>query len=914
MSRIGLSRTASAVLWLIAAVACSPGEPEGPGTPADITATDRPSVLLITLDTTRADHLEPYGAEDVETPALARLAAEGIVFEQAVATTPLTAPSHASMLTGLYPPRHGVRNNVTHYLSQDVPTLAEWLSKTGHRTAAFVSAVVLERHYGLDQGFEVYDDQVRSSAAGHERRMTNERPAGATTDRALAWLDTLDSDELYFLWVHYYDPHIPYSPPSPWAESYPNRSYDGEIAYMDSQIGRLLRHPRTAADKVVVMAIGDHGESLGEHGETTHGLLVYDSTIRVPWIMRLPDGPTGVRIATPVSQVDLVPTVVDIMSLESESGTAALEGQSLLPLLRGEAPTPERLLFAESEVPFLYYGWSRLRSVRQGAMKIIDAPVMELYDLRHDPDESSNLAAKRSPEVQRLATEIEVWAARGELADSTVAVDLETAEQLRALGYVAGDPGRPEGEGHGNPVELMPVHQELQAVGRLLRSSQPREAVQRVQDALAMDPENLAALRDLSRGLLQLGRLDEAVAAAAQASTVAPWSSQALLTQADAEYHRGRYQQALDLIDRALELHDRSLEARLERSRCLAALGRNDEAAAELEPLLKESADNNWVALRYAEIVEIPSESYAAAEQRLRAIISRNPSFSQAWLLLGTVDTLTGRPSAAIATYREAIANGAISPELPARLALVLAEAADPAAETALREAIRSSPAVRADLHETLGELLARSGRTQEARQQLEIAANAPIISAATQNSKAKALMWFGRTDEAEALWQQLIRSRPDFGRAWVNMALLSIQRRQWAEAERFARAATDREPTSTVAWNNLAIALEELGRTREAEAAYRRAAEVDPRDWRGLFNLGILLRTSKRYDEAVAVQQEVLTRAPGHPGAHFELGMLFAGFLGDPQRAKPHLQATIDADPDHPRAKQARLVLDQLP
>jgi tetratricopeptide (TPR) repeat protein len=408
--------------------------------------------------------------------------------------------------------------------------------------------------------------------------------------------------------------------------------------------------------------------------------------------------------------------------------------------------------------------------------------------------------------------------------------------------------------------------------------------------------------------------VDEAVAVAAKASAVAPWSGQALITEADAEYHRGRYRRALDLIDRALELNDRFLEGRLERSRCLVALGRNDEAVAELEPLLEASPDNNWVALRYAEIVELASGDYNAAEQRLRTVISRNPSFAQAWLLLGTVLTRAGRASDAVSVYREAIASGAADSDLPARLALLLAEASDPAAETALREAIRSSAAPRGDLHVALGEVLVARGRGQEARQQFEIAAAAPMYSVGTRNARAMALMQLGRTDEAEALWRDLIRDRPDYWRAWVNIALVSIQRENWAEAERFARAAIAREPTSADTWNNLGIALEELGRTSEAEAAYRRAGEVNVRDSRALFNLGILLRTSARYDEAAAVQQEVLTRAPGHPGAHFELGMLYAGFLGNVERAKAHLQATIDADPNHPRAKQARLVLDQLP
>jgi len=909
-----LRRQIAVLFCLSAAVACSRGTPEGPGSTIDFRATGRPSILLITLDTTRADHLEPYGAGNVETPSLSRLADDGIVFEHAVATSPVTAPAHASLLTGLYPPRHGVRNNSTHYLSKDVSTLAELLSEAGYRTAAFVSTVILERRYGLDQGFEVYDDDIRSSAAGNERRMTVERPAGTTADRALTWLDALDDDETFFLWVHFYDPHIPYSPPPPWVDRYPNRAYDAEIAYMDSQIGRLLQHPRAAADDIIVTVIGDHGESLGEHGEKTHGLLVYDSTLRVPWILRLPGGNSGVRIAAPISQVDLVPTIAELVNLGPDNDVDALDGRSLVPLLRGENGMDVRLLFSESEVPFFSYGWSRLRTVRQGDIKFIDAPVEELYDLQRDPGELLNLAAERRTDVQRLAAEIETWAIRDDAADSAVAVDSETAAMLHALGYSTGEPGRPEGEGRGNPVELMPVHQELQIVGELLASGQPQEAVTRARGALALDPENTAALRDLSRGLTLLGRLEEAASVAAKASAVAPWSAQAAMVEADVEFHRGRYQRALDLIDRSLELDDRFLEARLDRSRYLAALGRTEAAAAELENLLEESPDNSWVALRYAEIVELASGDYRAAEQRLRIVLTRNPKFTEAWLLLGTVQQRSGRTSAEIAVYREAIASGAGSSETLSRLALLLAEVGDPAAETALRDAMSSSPTVQADLHVGLGELLAARGRAEEARRQFEIAAAAPARSVGTRNSRGMALARLGRVAEAETTWRELVRDHPDFGRAWVNLASLSIQRQNWAEAERFARTAVEREPTSAGAWNNLAIALEELGRISEAESAYRRAAEIDAKDWRALFNLGILLRIAARYDEAAAVQQEVLTRNSRHAGAHFELGALFAGPLGDPERAKVHLQASIDADPNSPRAQQARAIFDRLP
>ena len=331
------------------------------------------------------------------------------------------------------------------------------------------------------------------------------------------------------------------------------------------------------------------------------------------------------------------------------------------------------------------------RSARDGRLKLIAAPTEELYDLAPDPGELRNLAAERPAEVRRLTAAVEAWSAAGGAADSTLSVDAETAGMLRALGYAAGDTARPAGEGRGNPVELMPVHDELQAVGSLLANGRPEEAVRRARGALALDPDNLTGLRDLSRGLVQLGRLDEAATAADRAAAIAPWSAEAFTVAADIAHRRGAAARALELVDRALALDPRFLEARVERSRYLAALGRSGEAAAELADLLEQAPDDNWVALRYAELVELPAGDLAAAERRLRQVLARNPSFAEAWLLLGTVLTRAGRGSEAAEVYRQAAAEGVIDPDSQARAALLLAAAGDPAAEAALRAAISAA-------------------------------------------------------------------------------------------------------------------------------------------------------------------------------------------------------------------------------
>src|SRR5437867_2933078 len=351
---------------------------------------DRPNVLLVTIDTLRADHVGCYGYKFASTPTIDGLASRGIRFETALAHAPLTGPSHASILTGRIPPGHGFRNNSGFTLSPRVKTAAEDFRQTGYRTAAFVSGFPLDRRFGFDRGFETYDDHLPK---GNDRRRTPyvERFADATTDAALRWLATSISagpGSRWFLWVHYYDPHAPYEPPADLAERYSLAPYDGEIAFVDRQLARLL-HALDAANetaRTVVLVTADHGESLGEHGEGTHGVFVYDATLRVPWVMAGPQIPAGRVSPTVARSIDVLPTLADYAGLDRRTD---VDGRSLRPAADGhemsDAPS-----YAESLYPEMELGWAPLYAWRTSGFKFIKAPESELYDLGSDASETKN--------------------------------------------------------------------------------------------------------------------------------------------------------------------------------------------------------------------------------------------------------------------------------------------------------------------------------------------------------------------------------------------------------------------------------------------------------------------------------------------------------------------------------------------
>ncbi|MGH9315325.1 MAG: sulfatase, partial [Vicinamibacterales bacterium] len=420
------ARRGVACAWAIAvaAVAAMLGgcdRREGPGPPAPAR-----NLLLVTIDTLRADRLGCYGSRDVATPNLDRLAAEGALAIDATVHAPLTRPSHVSLFTGRYPAEHGIRDNIAPALADNVPTLATLLSAAGFRTGAFVSSIVLSAQSGLNRGFGTYSARFEAGADDARFLNTIQRRGEETVADAIAWLRGEDRlrqgyggpPELYAkadnrrfaLWVHLYEPHDPYEPPEPYLSQYAGRPYDGEVALSDELVGRLLHaleSARADSDTLVVVT-SDHGEGLGDHDESTHGYFVYESTLRVPLLFRGPRIARGVRVAPTVRAVDVLPTLLELLGLPAgEQGQAGWSGRSIAASLGG-GPSPEEVAtYAESLTPLLHYGWSDLRTIRDGRWKYILAPRPELYDLLRDPAEQANLVSVQPARADALRAALE---------------------------------------------------------------------------------------------------------------------------------------------------------------------------------------------------------------------------------------------------------------------------------------------------------------------------------------------------------------------------------------------------------------------------------------------------------------------------------------------------------------------------
>lgn len=470
-------------------------------------------VVLVTLDTTRADRLGCYGASQAATPNLDRLARDGVLFEQAGSAVACTLPSHTTMFTGLYPPVTGVHYNTVFKLAPSFTTVAERLRETGFETAAFVAAFPLDPAFGLDQGFALYDaPQAEEGSKGVGR----ERTADDIVDRALAWMSS-GSGGPKFAWLHIWDPHAPYTPPFPFSNQFRDRPYDGEIAFADSELGRLFDFIETTPgwERTLVIVAGDHGEGLYDHNEQLHSLLAYESTLRVPLIVKVPGGKAGHRVDEPVTLADVAPTIADLCGLPEAVGE--MNGISLRASLGGGG-VPRRDLFVEALAGSIVHGWSSIEGIRSGDWKYLDSVSPELFDLAADPGESENLIDVEPQRAEELASALAglkaaLAASATEGGASAPVLDPDLHARLAALGYVGGtNAGEASREGP-SPRDLVFLEGEMQSAQMLFTLERWDDAVETTTYILEKNPTNRFALYGRALSLSRLEQWDEALAA-----------------------------------------------------------------------------------------------------------------------------------------------------------------------------------------------------------------------------------------------------------------------------------------------------------------------------------------------------------------------------------------------------------------
>jgi len=703
-------------------------------------AAPRPlDVVLLTLDTTRADRLGCYGRAGGTSPSLDGLARRGVLFRRAYAHVPLTAPSHSSLLTGLLPPRHGVRDNGGYVLKDGIGTLAEAFVEGGYRTGAFVSAFVLDRRFGLARGFATYEDDV--PARGAEQVLASVT-ANVTVDRALAWLRAGDPRPV-FAWVHLYDPHLPYEPPEPFATRFKDRPYEGEIAYMDSEVGRLLEAVAARGRPTLVAAIGDHGEALGEHGEMTHSYFIYGGTQRVPFILALPGSlPEGAAVEPLVRGVDLMPTLLDIAGLPVPRG---LDGESLVPLItgrRGREPGPAYL---ESYHPRFWWGARELRGLRTGKWLFIESPRTELYDVDSDPAEAVNLAAARPQELERLARSLAQQGRGGDPLAGRSATDPEAAGRLRALGYVAG-PGTVEPDSRDLPdaKDNAPLLAAYSRAEELAAGGRRPEALDAYREALRINPRSVTVRLSVANTLLDLGRFPDAFQEFAELSLHHPDEPAYIQGMARARAGEGRRDDALALLRSAALKRPDAVALHEDLGKVLLESGRAEEAEKELRAVVERSPRQvaPWLRLGATLARLGRTREAAAAFLRVLDLSPRSDEGRQAVAALGPLgDRLLdeGDLLEAQKAYRAALeAGGAGSEELYLDLALVsyrlgrVQESLD-----VVQKGLARIPG-SASLHYRAGRLLAEAGRRAEAEREYRAALDLDGTRADAQRALAR--------------------------------------------------------------------------------------------------------------------------------------------------------------------------------
>ncbi len=629
---------------------------------------NRPNVLLITLDTVRADHLGCYGSATARTPTLDGLAKDGVRFSRAFCNVPLTLASHATIMTGLYPSEHGSRVNGIDAISKEAPTLAEVLAAHGYRTGAFIAAVVLDARFGLNRGFETYDDYKVPGGFDPQDEMAliRYRRGDEVADAALAWLKGR-SRKPFFCWVHLYDAHRPYILDEPLVPPDLARAYEISISFADRQVARLLAQLKKDGllDKTIVLVMADHGEALGQHGEDEHGLLLYNEVMHIPMLVRLPRGGLkGSVVDTTVSTVDIAPTVFDLLRMKAP---VPVSGRSLVPALRGTL-IPERPVYFETQFPFTEYGWSPLYGALRGDWKYIRAPREELYDVSRDPGETNNLAGAHPPELKNLQNIlVDLEARMTPRAATEVKLDAASHRALESLGYAGGggsiwSPGK-AGDNLRDPKDAIWMRREFMDALEDGREGRKERAEERLAKLVADSPESLAfhyklgqlfftqgrfeearktfeamAKRfpdeyaphyDLGKTLIQLKLFDEAIAELDLAVKLDGSKVEAINNLGLAFLHKGEMPAAMKAFQKSIAIDANQVDPHSNLGHVLLQMGQTEPAIAEFRRAL--AVEPNAFGPRYnLGLALMQANRFREAAQEFEQVIRVRPDFAPA--------------------------------------------------------------------------------------------------------------------------------------------------------------------------------------------------------------------------------------------------------------------------------------------
>ena len=679
-------------------------------------------VILVVIDTLRADRLPIYGYSAGRAPSLTAFAREAVVFDRAYAHAPQTLPSHASMFSGLLPFEHKVRDNLGFALGQSTPTLAAMFGASGYKTGGFVSAFVLRPETGVGQGFDVYDATFPAMAADRSAAQV-QRPGPQTLAAAEAWLTSLASDR-FFLFLHLYEPHKPYRAPDRFADL---GAYDGEVAFADELVGMLFASLKTRGwyDKSTIVVLSDHGEGLGDHIEEEHGLFLYDEVIRVPWIMRLPRAQSaGRRVKDPVQHIDLLPTLAALAGL---TVTPGLRGRDLSVALHGRGSLPPQGIYAEALYPRYHFGWSELQSLTDDRFRYIKAPREELYDLERDPDERMNIAGERGQAATALRSALEALVS-GRDIDAPSAVSDADRQRLAALGYVgtqSSSASKPD-QSRPDPKDKAPLLRTYRQAITLLSDGSLNEGARLLRAILDEDP----AMTDVwSQYAAALGRL-------------------------------GRYQDAFEAYGRVIQLQPDEPNGPLGASSMLLALNRLDDARAHAELALTSAPSQAHQALA---LIEVARKRDVEALRQAELAATVDPGLPMPAFIRGTIAYNSQRYDQALGFLLEARKGYAQRSAQPRDLHFMIGDSLArleryPEAEPFLKEEIRLYPQhVRA--RAGLAMLYESMGRGAEAERALgELVRDVPSREAS--DTAARVWRMFGRPERAAAAEAEARRRR----------------------------------------------------------------------------------------------------------------------------------------------------------